>query len=134
MRVLGIDLGKRRIGVAVGESEVGVATPRPALTATGTLARDTDAVVRLAAAEGASVVVVGVPSSHDSPMSRACARLAELLRERGLDARTVDETLTSVEAGDRLAQTGLKAAARRARIDSEAACLILERFFAEAKP
>lgn len=129
MRLLGIDLGKVRIGVAVAETGLGLATPRPVLPASGTLARDADAIIGLARKEEADAVVVGVPGDPESnAMARVCAKLADLLRERGATVHTVDETLTSAAAEETLRSHGLTAAGVRKRVDSEAAALILERY------
>ena len=96
-RLIGIDHGTRRIGVALGDSETGMAFPRPAMKA-GTGAPD--AIHALAREENAERVVVG--------------------------------RLTSWEAGDRLAGTDQRQIAADS-IDSAAAALILEQYFADRR-
>jgi len=131
MRLLGVDLGKVRIGVAVGETEPRVVTPRPTLAASGTLRRDADALAQLAKKEEAEAVVVGLPIGLDGQedgMTKACRLLADLLRERGYAVHLVDETMSSVQAEASLLEAGLKASERRRKRDGEAASLILERF------
>ncbi|MDX2066660.1 MAG: Holliday junction resolvase RuvX [Fimbriimonadaceae bacterium] len=137
MRVLGVDLGRKRIGLAVGESAPGVASPRPVLAASGTLRQDADAIARRATAESADAIVLGLPLNHDgtpSRMSRVIDQLAELLRERGQTVHTVDEFMTSQEAEAVLAESGLRASQQKRALDSEAACRIIERFFRELPP
>lgn len=135
MRLLGIDFGRQRIGVAVGESILAIATPRQPLKASGKLDADADAIARIAAAEEVDVVVVGVPEMADAGdggrMQRACRELGVRLGRRGLRVEYVDEALTSLEAEAALRQTGLTAAKRKARLDGEAAARILERYMNE---
>ncbi|MHB8636954.1 MAG: Holliday junction resolvase RuvX [Fimbriimonadaceae bacterium] len=135
MRLLGIDLGRRRIGVAVAESELEIATPRSPLRASGKLDSDADAIARIATAEAVAVVVVGVPEMEEADdggrMQRACRELGARLSARGLRVEFVDEAFTSVEADLALRQTGLTAAKRKARVDGEAAARILERYMSE---
>ena len=135
MRLLGIDFGRQRIGIAVAESILAIATPRQPLKASGKLDTDADAILRLAKAEEADLVVVGVPELADAGdggrMQRACRELGARLERRGLRVEFVDEALTSVEAEAALRQTGLTAAKRKVRLDGEAAALILERYMSE---
>lgn len=135
MRLLGIDLGRKRIGIAVGESMLGIATPRQPLAASGTLDRDADAIAKLAKSEMADCVIVGIPemanAGDDGRMQRACRELADRLVARGLTVDLCDESLTSVEADAALRETGLTAAKRKARIDGEAAARILERYMSK---
>lgn len=130
-RALGIDLGKVRIGLAVGEGEIGVATPLKALQAVGTLAKDADQVARAAAENGAAVCVLGLPlvDGEESKMAGVVRRFGTLLVERGLMVEYVDETMTSREADEALFEAGLKSSERKRLIDSEAAARILERYW-----
>lgn len=131
MRVLGVDWGSKRIGTAVGESEFGVATPRPNLAASGSLDRDAAAIVALAREEGASLIVVGIPEGHDDArQSRLCHLLADQIQAFGVEVARVDESLTSVEAEGLLRESADTAAQRRKLVDGAAACEILLRYFA----
>jgi putative Holliday junction resolvase len=130
MRLLGVDFGFKRIGLAVGEASFGIFDPRPTLNASGTLARDADALKSLAA------IVLGLPleeSGEEGRMARICRQLGGLLTERGLTVHYVDERFTSREADDELYADGLKASQRRKHRDGEAARRILERFLQETK-
>jgi putative Holliday junction resolvase len=135
LRLLGIDFGRQRIGVAVGETELEIATPRQPLQASGKLDTDADAIAKIAKTEEADLVVVGVPEMADAGdggrMQRGCRELGARLQRRGLRVEFVDEALTSVEAEAALRQTGLTAAKRKERRDGEAAARILERYMSE---
>jgi putative Holliday junction resolvase len=135
MRVVAVDLGSRRIGLAVGEVEARVATPRAAIRASGSLAKDAREIVGIARAEEAQRVVVGVPEGAvNSPSARASRTLAQRIAELGWPVDLVDESLTTVEALDAMAEAGLSAAERRRRVDSEAACRILDLYFDSHEP
>lgn len=134
MRVLAVDFGSKRIGLAVGDSRAGVASPKPAVASKEGLKPNAEVILSEAAREGAEAIAVGVPLAEDggeTPMSRVCRKLVGFLREGGIEVYEVDESLTSVTAENRLRGHDWTEAQRRKRRDSEAACLILERFFAE---
>jgi putative Holliday junction resolvase len=131
VRAVAVDFGGKRIGIAVGESQTKVASPRPNLAASGTLARDAEAIHSLARAEEAQLVVIGLPldESGETRLARVCRRLGEAVRALGVEVDYVDESYTSAEAEREMTDAGLKGSVRRKRSDAEAACRILERFF-----
>jgi putative holliday junction resolvase len=132
VRVLGVDFGTKRIGLAVGESEFGIISTRNPLAASGALAGDADAIVAVARKEMADAIVLGVPVQAEGltdKMAGICRQLAERIRERGMKVYTVDEALSSVQAEGELIDSGMKAARRKRVRDAEAARIILERFF-----
>lgn len=132
MRVIGVDFGSVRIGIAVGDSEAGITTARGPLKPSGSLANDAAAIARIMRQEEALAVVVGIPLNDEDPrMAHVCRQLAVKLRELGLAVHEVDEALTSIEAERNLAAAGHKVKAIRDRRDGEAARLILERYFHE---
>lgn len=133
MRVLGVDWGEKRIGIATGETEPPVATPRQNIEPSGNLFRDALAVAELARVENAEAVVVGVPENSEGAdrLPRLCRTLAERIRALGVLVFTVDETMTSAEAETAMAEAGIKASRRDKRRDGEAAARILERHFQE---
>lgn len=130
-----MDFGGRRIGVAVGESGTGVASPRRDIEASGTLANDAAAIKKVVEAEGAALVVVGLPldAEGETRMSRVCKKLGDAIAALGVPVEFVDEAYTSAEAERAMAEAGLKGSERRKRSDAEAACRILERFFEKAE-
>ncbi|WP_419925894.1 Holliday junction resolvase RuvX [Candidatus Poriferisocius sp.] len=129
-RALGIDLGERRIGVAVSDGEGRLATPLAVIERSGSRQLDHRQIAELVAEYGAEVVVVGLPLSLDGsagPAARGAEREAEQL-EAALDVPVVahDERLTTVIADQALAHSGLSAKARRQRVDMVAASVILQ--------
>jgi putative Holliday junction resolvase len=117
-RVLGLDLGERRIGVALSDSERRLAVPHSVLERSGDLPTDRARLVELAAELGVTAVVVGMPVSlagGTGPAARAAQAEVEALRERlDVPVATVDERLTTVEVQRRLREiTGERDASRR---------------------
>ena len=121
--VLAFDFGLKRIGVAVGEPELGTAHPLPAIA-------DFSQIEKLVGEWKPACLVVGLPTSAQGEphkMTRQAQVFARRLEKRfKLPVARVDERFTSVEAESRL--RGLK----RKAIDSVAAQLILEQYFDEA--
>jgi putative holliday junction resolvase len=135
MRIVGLDVGERRIGVAVSDPTRTLARPLGVLHAR---ALDGDA-PRVAAAEikrlageddGVSSIVVGLPAHLDgrpSTMTPRVRRFAEVLeRLTDLPVTLQDERLTSREAESRLAVREKDWRARKARLDAAAAAIILQ--------
>jgi putative Holliday junction resolvase len=131
MRVLGIDFGGKRIGVAVGETEHKVATPRPQIEATGTLRLDAINITAIAKKEEAETVIIGTPvvGTEETKMSRICRMLGAEIEKLSTKVEYVDESLTSVRAEEALRTQQWTAATVKKHLDSEAACQILERYF-----
>ena len=134
--ILAFDFGLQRIGVAVGEPEVGSAHPLPALAAATQPGRHT-AIERLVLEWKPSLLVVGRPLGDDGApheMTRRAERFARQLTERlRLPVELVDERYSSAEAESRVrAAYGARKAVALARgkaLDSQAALLILEQYF-----
>lgn len=134
MRCVGVDFGGVRIGTAVGEKELKVASTRPVIKASGTLASDAAKIVELVRSEQAQAVVVGLPldANGETRMSGVCRKLGEHIESLGVTVFFVDESFTSAESERDMVESGLKGSERRHRSDSLAACKILERFFEQA--
>lgn len=126
-----MDLGRRRIGLAVADSAARLPRPLAARAATGTLRSDARTIAAVAEAEEAALVVVGLPllGGEETPMSGVCRRLASELASLGLAVELVDESLTSREAHAAMAEAGVRGARRRRLVDGEAACRIADRYF-----
>jgi len=131
-RALGVDLGARRIGLAVSDSAGTLATPRGTLARTGDPDRDRRALVERAVDEEAVVVVVGLPLSLDGsrgPAARAAeaeaAALAGLLEGHGIRVELFDERLTTVSAHQALTAGGTRGRDQRAVVDQTAAAVML---------
>ena len=128
MRVLGLDLGTRRIGVAVSVGTI--ATPHSVLERRRDRATDHTAIAALVDELGAERVIVGLPLSLDGRMGPAATAAAEEAAALGdvlaVPVETYDERLTTVTADRSLSSLGLKGQARRRVVDKVAAAVILQ--------
>ncbi|MGH2417551.1 MAG: Holliday junction resolvase RuvX, partial [Candidatus Limnocylindria bacterium] len=107
-RLLGLDHGSRRIGVAVGDTETGVAFARPAIRRRRLLA-DLAAIEALITSEGAETVVIGLPINMDGSegdQAASARHFGERLVARGMAIAYEDERLSSWEAGKQLSEAG----------------------------
>jgi putative holliday junction resolvase len=130
MRVLGLDLGTKRIGVAVSDRSGTIASPLVVLERGRSRAADHARIAELVSAEEAERVVVGLPislSGADGPAARAARKeAAALATVVGVPVETHDERLTTVTAERRLAERGVRGQRRRAVVDKAAAAVILQ--------
>lgn len=141
VRILGIDVGRRRIGLAISDSTRTLARPLTTLRvgdADG-VDRVANEIVRLAAEEdGLSAIVVGVPARLDgSPTGETAyvTRFIEALKScTAMPVFQEDERLTSREAESRLAVRERNWRKRKARLDAAAAAMILQEYLDRAAP
>ena len=131
MKLLALDLGERRIGVAVGGDPGGLIFPAGYLERTK-LSRDIQRVVDLAADRDADGIVVGIPYSLDGGLGEGAKKaqgfVRALRRATELPVYSVDERFTSVEAEGLLRDAGQQPSKNRGSVDEAAAALILRRF------
>jgi putative Holliday junction resolvase len=132
-RAVGIDLGSRRIGVAVSNPGRTLASPRTTLARSGDPERDRRALVDLVVEEEATVVIVGLPLSLDGSRGRAAVQaeveadaLRPLFGSHGIEMELFDERLTTVTAHQSLGAGGKNSRARRKVIDQSAATVMLQ--------
>lgn len=133
-RIVGLDVGERRIGVAVSDPTGTLARPLTALRTTGldgdALQVSLDELARLAGEDQIDAIVVGLPRRLDgtpNEMTLRVERFAARLRDRaGLAVVLQDERLTSVEAESRLARREKSWRARKDRLDAAAAAVMLQ--------
>jgi putative Holliday junction resolvase len=137
VRVVGLDVGARRIGVAVSDATLTLARPvavlRPASLEADGAPLAAAAIARLAQEEdGVSSIVVGLPRRLDGTPTEMTPRVeafaAELERLTRLPVILQDERLTSREAESRLAATDKDWRSRKARLDAAAAAVILQEY------
>jgi putative Holliday junction resolvase len=130
VRALGVDLGSRRIGVAVSDAGGVLATPWGMIERSGDVAVDHRRLLEVAAELEAEQVVIGLPLSLDGSVGPAAEGvLTEVERLRAttdLPVDTYDERFTTVTADRQLRQRKLKGPARRRVIDQEAAAVLLQ--------
>jgi len=131
LRVLGLDVGERRIGVAVGDPTGIVVTPMPAIQRSS-LEDDLRAVVRLAGDHEAGIVVVGVPislSGRIGPQARLVQRfIRALAREAPVPVYSQDERFSTVEAERLLREGGHQPSRDKGLRDSASAAVILRAY------
>ena len=129
-RVLGVDLGSRRIGIAVCDSGQRVATPVTAISREADAGAHRRALAALVADHEAVGVVVGLPRSLSGelgPAARAAlAETDELRAALGVPVETADERLTTVSAATALRASGHRAREQRRLIDASAAAVLLQ--------
>ncbi len=127
-RVLALDLGTKRIGIALASGAV--ATPYEVLARSGDRSRDHRAVADHVDETGAERVVVGLPRSMDGSIGRAARQVLDEVDELAtvvtVPVETWDERLSTVTADRTLQAQGLKAPARRQVVDKVAAAVILQ--------
>ena len=131
MRALGLDLGSKRIGVAVSDDEGRVATPIDTIVRSRAgRGVDHQAVAGLVEEWQTGVVVVGLPLSLDGsegPAARAVRdEIVELEARLTVPVETVDERFTTVTADQQLRQQGVRGKSRTAVIDRAAAAVLLQ--------
>lgn len=130
MRVVALDLGTRRIGVAVSDTGGSVATPHSVLERSGDAVGDREAVAELVRELEAERVVVGLPLSLDGgrgPAALAAEAEAEALAAvLPVPVELHDERLTTVTAGRALASAGRPSRSRRQVVDMVAAAVLLQ--------
>jgi len=129
-RALGVDLGTRRIGIAISDSKRKVATPYAVLHRTND-EHDASAVAEIAAAEGATLVVLGHPLSLDGSRGNAAfvtEAFAAKLQEAGARVALWDERFTTTEAEKKLKSAGKRSRERRAIVDKVAAQVLLQAY------
>ena len=131
MRVLGLDIGEKRIGVAVSDPTGTVATPVVVLDAKSALGDGRD-LVRLAEDYEVELVVVGLPLSMDGSegpqaarVRSAGARVAQFLR---LPIEYYDERLSSAAARRSMTEAGVSDRDKRGSVDMVAAALFLQSY------
>jgi putative pre-16S rRNA nuclease len=130
--VLGIDLGSRRIGLALSDPSGTLASPLAVLERTGDRAADHRAIVDAAVEAEATAIVVGLPrslSGKEGPAARdARAEVAELRVVAGdsLPVEMYDERLTTVTAQRSLVEAGVRRDARKRVVDKVAAAVMLQ--------
>ncbi|MFP4057315.1 MAG: Holliday junction resolvase RuvX [Candidatus Brocadiia bacterium] len=132
MRVLGIDYGERRIGLALGDTEAPVATGLPTIQRAPSHGDPVEAIARVCREHQVDQVVVGLPLHMDGSrgdQARRAQAFAQRLR-RALDADVVtwDERLTTRQADRAMLQADLSRARRKKRRDRLAAQLMLQSY------
>ncbi|MDW8104043.1 MAG: Holliday junction resolvase RuvX, partial [Armatimonadota bacterium] len=128
---LALDIGERRIGVAVSDA-FGVLAQPLAVLSRQSVAKDVAQLAQLIREQEAQTVVVGLPVTLRGEQTQAAqqvqAFVARLREAVTVPVVFVDERLSTAEAERRLLEADLRRAERRQKVDAVAAALILERY------
>ncbi len=126
MSIIAIDLGSRRIGIATTSSG-SIASPHSVMKNEGDVVQK---ITRIGEELEATEYVVGLPKrTHASASDAKYHQFADALRQRSCKPVTLwDESLSTVEAAERLRSDGLSRRESRERIDMVAAAVILQSF------
>ena len=129
MKIIGLDVGTRRIGVATADTNVRIAVPKMTIVVNN--GYEFAEIARLARANNTDWFVLGLPRSNEGKETAQSDYVREFARSLkgaipGAKIRFQDESLTSVEAERRLKSR--KKGYRKDEIDSEAAAIILQDF------
>jgi putative holliday junction resolvase len=132
VRVLALDLGSKRIGIAVSDRTGTVASPLAVLERSKSRRHDHERIAAYVRDEEAELVVVGLPISlagTEGPAANAARTETEALATLvDVPIETFDERLTTVTAERALAEAGVRGRARRQVVDKVAAAVILQAF------
>ncbi len=130
MRVVALDLGTKRIGVAVSDLSGTIATPRTVIMRSGSKTRDHQVIKALIEDEEAEFLIIGLPlnmnGSYGPAAKGAVAEAAELASVVGVPVETFDERLTTVSADRALMEANISATNRRKLVDKVAAAVMLQ--------
>jgi putative pre-16S rRNA nuclease len=136
-RVVGVDLGSRRIGIAISDTGQSVATPVTTLHRGRTMEEDHRAIGAVVDEYGAVGTVVGVPvslSGEVGPAAKAVLEEVDELRSTlSVEVETVDERLTTAAAAGTLRTSGLESRKQRELIDQVAAAELLQTWLERRK-
>ncbi|MBI3324395.1 MAG: Holliday junction resolvase RuvX [Candidatus Omnitrophica bacterium] len=131
MRILGLDVGERRIGVALSDP-LGLTAQRLVVVQRRGPRQDVEAVARLAREHQASEIVVGLPLTMRGELGEQATKItafAESLKARmGRPVHLVDERLTTAQSERALLETDTRRRRRKILIDQLAAQLILQAY------
>lgn len=130
LRALGIDLGARRIGVALSDPSGTIASPYAVVERSGDPASDHRRLAEMASEVGAELVVVGLPLSLSGRVTRAAEEALDevgpMAEALGLPVEVHDERLTTVSAERSMRALGVKGPQRRKHVDQVAAAVMLQ--------
>ncbi len=131
MRLIGLDVGEARIGVAVSDPTGTLASPREVL-ARHPEATALNAIQHLAEAEEAEAIIVGLPRSLSGELHGQAALVqafADLLRQQvTVPVHFWDERLSTVAAEREMRSSGARRSQRRKMVDAVAAAIILQSY------
>ncbi len=137
MRILGVDYGHKRIGLALSDETGTIAQPLDYIDG-GAIAKVSVELARLCDERKVGKIVVGVPLRLDGKPSeqteRTLAFIAELRRATAIPVAQWDERLTSVQAERALLEGNVRRSVRKQKIDKLAAQIMLQSYLDATNP
>lgn len=129
MRILALDVGEKRIGVALSDPSMLIATPLVTIMRKGE-SIDLDEVLKLANSHQVGEIIVGYPVSLSGHIGhqaqKVAAFISDLSARSTIPVKLIDERFSSVEAERLLRQSGIKPSRDKARVDAVAAAVLLQ--------
>lgn len=130
MRAMGIDLGSKRIGIAISDFSGTIATPHSVIQRGRSPRLDHERIARIVADEEVEIVVVGLPLTMSGDRSiaaqAATAEARQLATVLTVPVEMFDERLTTVTADRVLREADISASERRRHVDKVAAAVLLQ--------
>ena len=133
-RILGIDYGTRRIGLALSDPTATISQPLPTLTRRAGKRPPVSAIAQIATENECSEIVIGLPLNMEGDESEWTQEVrdfgAKLAQRTSMPVHYLDERMTSVRAEQAVRSIGLKKSERESkeRVDAAAAMLILQTY------
>ncbi len=132
MRIVGIDLGKKRVGLAYGNDALGVVIPLEPYLVDQNLLDEIDRLLEMVAEHEPKLLVIGDPLTLEGEKGIAHVWVHEIgdaiAAKFGGDLCYIDERLTTAKATNLLREAGLSTRKMRSRVDSVAAAVILQHY------
>ncbi len=136
-RIIGLDIGDARIGVAISDPLRITAAGLDTIIRKNTYA-DVAAVVEMARRHGAVQIVVGLPKNMDGSIGEQAQKVQsfarKLARSSGLPIVYEDERLTTISAIRTLTLQGVKTGHNKELVDRQSAAIILQKFLDQSEP
>ena len=134
-KILALDVGDRRIGVAIGLLEQEMIFPRDAIDTK--VSEPTQAIANLIASDNITMLIVGLPLNSDGSENEQCLKTREFVKKLNkivdLPMSYVNEYASSKEANNIFASFGARKQIKPGVIDSSAASIILDSYFQKLK-
>lgn len=130
MRAMGIDLGSKRIGIAISDFSGTIASPHSVIQRAKSKRLDYQRIREIVEAEEVEMVIVGLPLAMSGALSTAAkaatAEARDLATVLSVPVEMFDERLTTVAADRVLREAEISASARRQYVDKVAAAILLQ--------
>ena len=131
MRILALDYGTKRVGVAISDELEMIATPLGYLDAQPR-EKLLDQIAQLVAERGVGLVVVGMPRNMDGSYGPAAEQVREFVemleKQLSVPVKTWDERLTTAQAEKLLLQADVSRKKRKKKVDQIAAAILLQSY------